>query len=300
MAKVTLSSEDALMLLVEPAPDAGVQIVTLSPEAAGTFLSANTKNRNLYPPRVENMCRILRNGKWQLSPDAITIDNDGVILNGQHRLAACVETGVPIEVLLYVGAEPQVREIADTGLKRTFAQVLNMNGYSNSASIAAAVSLHYRFSHRLLQLLPGVGADLGQDRVGARERNQGNASLDHATLLQWAKDHPEVVESGRLMHGTVHHFLPTIKISSASVLRALTVVKDAEQAELFMDKVIRGEELRAGEPEYTFRNWVLRNGRAANQVRTLAVGLKMWNAKREGRSVQAVYFRTEERFPVPQ
>lgn len=293
MTSVTLSSDDALKLLVEP-PPLGVSVVTITPEAAETFLSANTRNRNVSPQRVENLCRILRTAKWQLTPDAITIDADGLILNGQHRLAASVETGLNIEVLLYVGAEPSVRDVTDTGMKRTFAQVLSMHGKLSATNLAAATSLHYRFAHRLLRLAPemaGGGYEQG--------RTQGNTALDHATLLQWTEDHPEIEESIRLVVSPLRHYLPHLKSSAASVIRALTFVIDPDECEKFMERIIKGENLAAGEPEYSFRNWVVRNGKAVNQVRTLAVGLKVWNARRENRTIQAVTFRSDERFPIP-
>lgn len=293
MTNATLSGDEALQLLVEP-EGLGVTIVTITPEAAATFLSANSRNRAISATRVQNLVRILRTGKWKLTPDAIAIDTEGLILNGQHRLAACLEAAIPIEVLLYVGAEADVRFVTDTGLKRSFAQALHMTGHVNVAQLGAAVSLHYRFSHQMLRLERPLGS-----WTPDRERTQGNQSLDHATLLQWEADHPEIDQAVTGYTSQIRHYLPQWKASSHAVLCALTQVIDNDANVEFMERVIKGEDLRAGDPEYTFRNWITRSGREANQVRTLAVGLKMWNARREGRTVQSVAFRSDERFPQP-
>lgn len=101
-------------------------------------------NRDLRPQRVEEYETVMRAGKWaDLLSDPLTITDDGQVVNGQHRIAACVRVdwsdvdndpsflvvwGVsPGEALLADGSRRTHKDEATIGVKIASA-VANSNG----------------------------------------------------------------------------------------------------------------------------------------------------------------------------
>jgi hypothetical protein len=69
----------------------------ITPELASSLLETNSNNRNLSKGTVEAYANDMLAGNWDESVgDAISIDTDGVLRNGQHRLSAIVLSGVSI------------------------------------------------------------------------------------------------------------------------------------------------------------------------------------------------------------
>lgn len=55
----------------------------------------------------------MADGLWRLTPQGIAFSSDGVLLDGQHRLAAIVECGKTIEMWVAYNVPPQVRAVID-------------------------------------------------------------------------------------------------------------------------------------------------------------------------------------------
>ena len=101
----------------------------IAPAWAVYLLQHSPGNRSIAKNRVQDFCRMIRAGQWACSQDAIVIMQDAMqsspprLLNGHHRLTACVETGVTIEVLLMRVQPDEVTEAfllaMDTGRSRS-------------------------------------------------------------------------------------------------------------------------------------------------------------------------------------
>ncbi len=99
-------------------------IVTVTPDMARQMLANRAPNRPINNARVAEFTRIIIAGEFRLSNDAIAFDTSARLLNGQHRLMACVLSGQPI-VCLVLHAIPQENfRIMDRGSRRTLNQVL--------------------------------------------------------------------------------------------------------------------------------------------------------------------------------
>ena len=59
-------------------------VVQLDADGARTLIGLNTKNRKIRNSRVDQYAEAITDGRWQLSPDAIAVEN-GQLVNGQHR-----------------------------------------------------------------------------------------------------------------------------------------------------------------------------------------------------------------------
>lgn len=97
---------------------------TITPEVAALLLKNNSKNRALRKAWVKELAGRMKRGEWRFTHQGIAIDSEGVILDGQHRLHACVLSGVPIRVLVMRGAPRESFDAIDLHKVRNFTDIL--------------------------------------------------------------------------------------------------------------------------------------------------------------------------------
>lgn len=115
------------------------EIVTLTPESAVKLLEHNTLNRPLSDGHVQRIAKGIIEGKWRFNGDTIKIADTGDVLDGQHRLWACIEAKRPIETIIVRGVARDAFATIDTLRKpRTGGDVLALNGLTRYRSVAAA------------------------------------------------------------------------------------------------------------------------------------------------------------------
>jgi hypothetical protein len=96
-----------------------VELKTITPEWAAQILAHNnTRNRAMSRAHVEKLANEMRRGAWKINGETIKLSPDGQLIDGQHRLAAAVKTGVSIQTLVVEGVSFDVIATIDTRLKR--------------------------------------------------------------------------------------------------------------------------------------------------------------------------------------
>lgn len=97
-----------------------VEVMTITPEIAKEWLEKNYDgNRKIKEDVVKSYARQMSNGMWTDSNDAICFSKDGVLLNGQHRLNACVHSGCEFTSIVRWDADPDSFANMDIGARRT-------------------------------------------------------------------------------------------------------------------------------------------------------------------------------------
>jgi hypothetical protein len=99
--------------------DLRYSVVLITPQTAQAMLRGNTGNRHLSPARVEHYARMMREGLWTISNDAICVSPEGRLLNGQHRLSAIVMTGVAVRMPVMENVTEAAFKNMDQGRKRS-------------------------------------------------------------------------------------------------------------------------------------------------------------------------------------
>mgnify|MGYP006914287964 FL=1 len=116
--------------------------IDITPAQAQRWLGRNKRNRPLRPGQVKRYAKLMDEGKWITSPDAIAFDSKGRLINGQHRLQAAVQADEPIEdALVASGLPTSAFKIADMGAKRTAADVLHIEGFRHPQELGAVMKL---------------------------------------------------------------------------------------------------------------------------------------------------------------
>lgn len=126
----------------------------LTPSVAKQWLAKhNTVNRKIQKTHIERISRDIKAGRWMLNAQPISFTGDPFepfdpdaepvrLLNGQHRLYACVLADMPIELAIAVNVPEEAFATYDTHVKR----VKGVNSSDERVAASAAV-LQWRVDH---------------------------------------------------------------------------------------------------------------------------------------------------------
>ena len=110
------------------------RVIEVTPELAAKWLEGNTHNRDLEPSKVELYASDMKAGRWQLTHQGIAFDDNGVLLDGQHRLWAIVETNMPMKFRVFFNESPSARWVTDIGNPRKNVDVIKLAGKSGGVT----------------------------------------------------------------------------------------------------------------------------------------------------------------------
>lgn len=110
----------------------GIELIT--PTKARVYLEKNAGNRKIRNQCVIPLKRDFVAGKAVLTNDAICFDEAGNLINGQHRLTACVESSVSFWSIVAVGMPAGCVIGMDRGLGRSMADMLVFSGIEDASS----------------------------------------------------------------------------------------------------------------------------------------------------------------------
>jgi hypothetical protein len=233
--------------------DTGVEHITRV--MAIEYLNTNKHNRTMAPGHVNDIVHILRNGDWHLTPDAIAFDEDGVLLNGQHRLEAIRITGITAECLVVRGMTAEAFMVIDRGMKRTAGQVLHVLGYKYAKSSAAGARL-----------------------IVSRDQQSSVQHADHQAIIRYVAENREAFEFASEL-ATKH---PMVGIQMASVVAFLVMgilsEADTDLMEQYVVGISSGENLVKGDVRLAVRNWYINAAKLRlNSMTTLANLIRGFN-----------------------
>lgn len=97
-------------------------------------------NRNINKGTVTKYAQQMEVGEF--APiTMVVLDDRGQLLDGFHRLTACVQAGVPFSAFVLTGADGNtVLNTVDTGRRKTLQDVLRMDNWENPTLLASALS----------------------------------------------------------------------------------------------------------------------------------------------------------------
>lgn len=122
-------------------PVLSFKVETIDPDTALVWLEdRNHSNRLLRRHTVEAYARDMKRGKWGMTGEAVKFDPYGDLLDGQHRLAACVEAEKEFKTLVAYGVLREVQGQMDSGAVRSFGDQLRFeNGEGRPSQLAATL-----------------------------------------------------------------------------------------------------------------------------------------------------------------
>lgn len=169
------------------------EVTTITPEMAKEMLEHNYEgNRNMRKTYVTQLAYVMQSGRY-MSENGQTIvvgEDDGVLYDGQHRLAAIVQSGVPQTMLVVrIVDGKEAYKTIDNGAKRTAADFIKLPDRNNAAAVARAMACVEWGDAPLLSCLQG--------------RMSVKAPIDRGLVVAYAGQHGdeinESVRNGRAM-----------------------------------------------------------------------------------------------------
>lgn len=226
------------------------QETIVTPQLAAEWLKQNTMNRPLRTVVVQNYMADMVSGKWQANGETIKISADGKVLDGQHRLHAIIRAGVPIKMLVVGGLPNDSFKTIDTGMRRSAAQIVGLQGKQN-ATIQASIG-------RWLVLIAEKTGETGS-----------RGSVTTAEILESLDRHP-------LSHGIatmmaekgIRGLLPSAA-GAAFVMAAEKYGQDV--VENFLREFKEGQGLKKGDPSYELRERMIQNSSRVAKLTTPAI-----------------------------
>ncbi len=119
----------------------------ITPELAEQWLERNVRNRPMSENTVIAYGLDMLEGRWQHDGAPIRFDTDGNLIDGQHRLKACIDSGVSFEKDVIFGLPPGAILTIDIHRPRTSGHIAAIQGFHNAAcacAIAGLIVLHRR------------------------------------------------------------------------------------------------------------------------------------------------------------
>ena len=264
-----------------------VRVMKVTPDLAAAWLERNPLNRHLNQRYVATLAGAMSRGEWRVNGDAIRRTAADELLDGQHRLAAVVASGVTIESLVVDGLDPASQITMDTNRKRSFADQLKMRGEHEYNAVAALVNKIYRWES---------GQPLSHNKPATYDQ-----------LLAIYERSSGLDASVRVAH-SVRRQLP-VAASILSLAHYLFSRIDVTDAEFFFGRLKDGQGLIDGDAILALRKYILNSlagprGRGrVDDATLLAVVIKGWNAFRAGTPVKTLWWRSggakPEAFPEP-
>lgn len=114
-------------------------IVRITPALAEEYLKHNQKNRPVSRSHLQHLVEVFKRGDMILNGETIIFAADGTLLNGQHRLLACVQSGISFDSIVIRGIDTEAFSTLDGGRTRKTSEVLGMSGEANCTNLASAV-----------------------------------------------------------------------------------------------------------------------------------------------------------------
>jgi hypothetical protein len=252
-------------------PDPTCAFEEITPDIAKQMLGVNHANRRLIDSGVERLKGILERGEWMSdSTDAIGLDEDGGVVNGQHRLTSIMESGVTVRALVVRGVSPDVIKVIDQGQPRNLAQILQMSGrYEYASDLAGAIQNLWRIGNDYEKVMPTAHKPTVPQ------------------LLEFFDVHPHLVDSMR----TAVDVAKVTKGLSRGWLAPyhyLMSTVDPDAADEFFSKLESGAEINPGDPVHALREKIFSNASAVKPETTGVVAawlVKAWEADRAGKSL---------------
>ena len=115
------------------------ELKTITPEWAQFVLdNSNTDNRKLRLQWVNTLADIITRGEWQVTHQGIAFDENGILLDGQHRLSAIVKSGKPVLLHVTTGLHPEAFKAIDAHAKRSMGDLTKLPKKTAEVCKAAA------------------------------------------------------------------------------------------------------------------------------------------------------------------
>ncbi len=142
------------------------EIITVTPDLASQWLKDNSYNRNLLKSKVKAYASDIEHDRWTLTHQGVAFYDDQHIADGQHRLAAVVAAGKPVQMQVTFGLPHSAGADIDRHRPRSEADAIRIGdlsdwiGNTEIAVIKAIVSAHQKKATLTAKAIAELGEEI--------------------------------------------------------------------------------------------------------------------------------------------
>lgn len=260
-----------------PAQTASLQFVT--PAAAASYLDTlhEHQRRRMEAPTAR-MVRDMAEGRWVTTHEGIAFDTRGRLIDGQHRLAAIVASGVSLFLWVFRDLPDDAIQVINRGKARTMAHRLQCLGFAASDNDTVAVAR---------AMMTGVKMDW---RELVTESDLVDFIAAHEEAIVWAKKLAPKGQASAVMRAAVarayyHVGHPTLErfcLAATDHLEAGDLTETDQSVRRFAE-AMRGASRTGVERVAGYRKW-------QSVIRHYA----------DGDRIVKVYGQERDLFPLPE
>lgn len=253
-------------------------VVRVTPDMAKTMLGTNANNRALRRTRVRQYAEQIKRGQWQSTGEAIKFAKDGTLLDGQHRLHAIVEAGVPVELLIVQDLDLSTFKVLDSGMSRRPADALKTMGINNAHQKAALVRMY-------------IAVDAG---VYTDNTAHMTELITRTDITDYIAGNSELVDAAMNAARNVYNHCRGNQPAWGTLYMLIAQKHGQAEADLFFRTIADGSNLDQGDPRLAVRNWAVRNTSNKYRGDHLWVYARAWNAYKSNEQIQMMRLPTTD------
>ena len=264
--------------------DLEIRVVIMTPVLAKNILDTrNTSNRKLTISNVKLLTKMMNEGKWDFNGDSIRFDDKGVMIDGQHRLYAIVNSEKSSPMIVITGVNTDAFDTIDIGTKRSASDIFSINNIANEVLTASVVKFIYAFKNGKYSASRNTIRNLQNHEIMEYYQSLPNIndSIDFASKLK-SKGQSLITPS---ILGGMHYLLSEV---------------DPEMATEFMQQLYVGTNLPDNSPIIPLRNRLIKTKIDKNFTLTNSVLLQsivfVWDKVRAGKTCKTLKVQTE--YPI--
>lgn len=267
-----------------------MEVVEVTPGKAQMLLAAMPPQRPLAASRVTQLAKAIRAGRWQVTHQGLAFDEKGQLIDGQHRLTACVEADMPIRIVCAFNVPSSSVSAIDRGRIRVIADDLVMSGIVSSSAHAQTMQAAARIIRQLeAGKLPWVTA-----------KDENPFTVDDAISI--LNTHPKLEDTAAWV---ITHRKRGLSMPAAPFVAFLTLFREINESKAmrFAEDIVSGVGLNEDDPAYVLRDTLMQTQRAPRSADSKRAAFMVrlvfaWNAYWAGRKLTRLFSvaRTDE-FP---
>jgi hypothetical protein len=259
---------------VDDATLISVKLEAIDPVEAARLLTTNAgSNRPTRRSKVSQLAETMRNQQWRLTGEALKLDRDGNLIDGQHRLKAVIEADMTITFHVFTGLARDVYRHLDTGAIRTYTDVLKIDQETHPSALASAAAWVHRYLNSF----------------------SGSARISHEMGDRVLEEHP------RLREFADYSTKRLVQRGLGVAFHYLCALRDEDRAARFFKELADGT-ARQDTPVYTLRERLIRekmSGKKHTLTQLVIAGfiIKTWNADVTGQPLPTLKYVKGETIP---
>lgn len=201
--------------------------MTITPDIARQMLEKNVGNRPLSKRTLARYTKLMKDGEWGITTDAIGFDVNGRLMNGQHRLNAVIESGTEQTFFVVEDLPTESFSYTDEGRNRTASDVLFIGrGAKSCSALAAIIRSHITLDN------------------GLRMRSSDTFRPSNECILEEYDKHKDVYDKICLHSGRYYNKVNILSKAEIGGIFALLVISrnhDFDVVDAFFEELFYGE-----------------------------------------------------------